>query len=126
VLDNRNFTHVQKRAADVRRRDFRGVTWLAADMNVAPQSTLDTVEAIVAHPTVNIRGLLLTLKLIEWSMAGEIPRYLERIRGWGYHDVRARQLAHNRQEICVAALRRRASRHRKTKAARQRRARRTR
>jgi hypothetical protein len=28
---------------------------------------------------------------------------LERVRGWGYNIVRARQLVSNRQEVCVAA-----------------------
>ena len=53
----------------------------------------------------HIRGLLLTLKLIEWDLAAEIPAYLNRIRSWGYPKVAARQLQHNRQEICVAARR---------------------
>ena len=51
-----------QRGADVRRREFRNVDWLAADMNVAPRYTLDTVETIVTHPSVDIRGLLLTLE----------------------------------------------------------------
>jgi 23S rRNA (cytidine2498-2'-O)-methyltransferase len=104
VLAHPNFTHIHKRGADVRRRDFRNVVWLAADMNVAPQYTLDTVEAIVTHPTVSIRGLILTLKLLDWNLAEQIPEYLARIRTWGYGEVRAKQLAHNRQEICVMAL----------------------
>jgi hypothetical protein len=33
-----------------------------------------------------------------------LPEYIDRIRSWGYRDVRARQLQFNRQEICVAAL----------------------
>lgn len=99
------FTHIRKRAADVRRREFRGVTWLAADMNVAPETTLEAVEAIVTHEAVNIRGLLLTLKLLEWGMADLLPEYLQRIRTWGYRDVRARQLTTNRQDVCVVALR---------------------
>ncbi len=106
VLANPRFRHVRKRGLDVRRREFRDVTWLAADMNVAPQTTLETVEAIVTHPAVDIRGLLLTLKLLDWSMAQQIPEYLDRVRSWGYRHVRARQLAHNRQEICVMARRR--------------------
>ncbi|MBI3838040.1 MAG: SAM-dependent methyltransferase [Planctomycetia bacterium] len=109
VLAHPNFTHLHKRGADVRRREFRGVTWLAADMNVAPQYTLDTVEAIVTHPTVSIRGLLLTLKLVEWELAEQIPEYLARVRAWGFSDARAKQLAHNRQEICVRALKRETS-----------------
>jgi hypothetical protein len=48
---------------------------------------------------------LLTLKLLEWELAESIPEYLFRIRSWGYQHVHARQLQHNRQEICVAALR---------------------
>ena len=104
VLAHPNFTHIHKRGADVRRREFRGVTWLAADMNVAPQYTLDTVEAIVTHPTVSIRGLLLTLKLLDWELAEQLPEYLKRVRGWGYQEVSAKQLAHNRQEVCVRAI----------------------
>ena len=103
VLANPHFTHIQKRGTDVRRREFAHVDWLAVDVNVAPQFTLDMLEAIVTHPAVNIRGLLLTLKLLEWSLAESVPDYLDRIRGWGYAHVRARQLPHNRQEICVTA-----------------------
>jgi 23S rRNA (cytidine2498-2'-O)-methyltransferase len=106
VLAQPNFMHIQKRGTDVRRREFSHVDWLAVDVNVAPQFTLDMVEAIVTHPAVNIRGLLLTLKLLEWSLAEHVPDYLDRIRGWGYAHVRARQLPHNRQEICVTALKR--------------------
>ncbi len=104
VLSNPRFTHIRKRAADVRRREFRKSRWLSADMNVAPEYTLDAVEAIVAHDEVHIQGLLLTLKLVEWSLANELPSYLERIRSWGFPQVTARQLQHGRQEVCVAAV----------------------
>jgi len=105
VLANPNFTHWKKRGADVRRREFRGVKVLIADINVAPNYTLDTVEHIVTHPEVSIRGLLLTLKLLEWKLAEQLPEYLDRIRGWGFTHVKARQLHHNRQEVCVSAKR---------------------
>ena len=39
----------------------------------------------------------------DWSLATHVPEYLDRIRTWGFANVRARQLHHNRQEICVAA-----------------------
>jgi len=106
VLQHPRFTHVRRRAVQVRRREFRKVRWLTADMNVAPEYTLDAVEAIVSHPEVNIRGMLLTLKLFEWQLADRIAEYVERVRGWGYNEVRARQLQHNRQEVCLAALQR--------------------
>jgi len=105
VVAHPKFTHLKKRGADVRRREFRKVRWLAADINIAPNYTLDTVEAIVTHPEVKIRGLLLTLKLLDWVLADEIPAYLERVRSWGYRDVRAQQLQHHRQEFCIAAFR---------------------
>ncbi|HEX4147047.1 MAG TPA: SAM-dependent methyltransferase [Pirellulales bacterium] len=105
VLAHRHFTHLRMRGADVRRREFRDVRWLVTDMNVAPSYTLTTVEQIVTHPGIKIAGLLITLKLIDWHLAEEIPAYLDRVRSWGYPQVAARQLSHNRQEICVAASR---------------------
>jgi 23S rRNA (cytidine2498-2'-O)-methyltransferase len=99
------FTHIRKRGHEVRRREFRSVRWLTADINVAPQYTLDAVEAIVVHRDVKIEGLLLTLKLLDWKLADEVPAYLNRVRSWGYRHVAARQLSHNRQEICVKAIR---------------------
>jgi len=110
VLARPGFTHIKKRSADVKRREFTGVKWLTADSNVAPSYTLDAVEAIVTHADVHVQGLLLTLKLLDWSLADHLPEYLARIRSWGFRYVRARQLAHNRQEVCVCALRRRSQR----------------
>jgi 23S rRNA (cytidine2498-2'-O)-methyltransferase len=75
-----------------------------ADMNVAPHYTLDAVEGIVTYREVNIRGMLLTLKLFEWQLADQLPECIERVRGWGYNRVQVRQLAHHRQEVCLAAL----------------------
>lgn len=103
VLGQRDFTHVRERAKDVSRDRFRGADWLVIDINLAPNYTLDTVEAIIRAPSVSLRGILMTLKLGEWSLAAEIPNYLDRIRQWGFADVRARQLHHDRQEICVVA-----------------------
>ncbi len=104
VTADPKFTHWRKRGHDVRRREFRGVRWLTADINVAPAYTLDTVEDIVLHDATDVEGLLLTLKLPEWSLAEELHEYLRRIKSWGYRDLRARQLSHNRQEICVVAI----------------------
>ncbi|MBN1394875.1 MAG: hypothetical protein JW959_07620 [Pirellulales bacterium] len=104
VLNHPYFTHVRRRSSQVRRREFQKIRWLTADMNVAPKYTLDAVEAIVAHPRVNIRGLLLTLKLTDWKLADELPNFLDRIRSWGFNRVKARQLQHNRREVCAAAL----------------------
>ena len=106
VLEHPNFTHLRRRVIQARRREFRKIRWLTADMNVAPNFTLDAVEAIVTHPNVSVRGLLLTLKLPDWELAEEVPQYIDRVRSWGFNLVRVRQLVHNRQEICLAALQR--------------------
>ena len=100
-----NFVHLRKRVTDLRRREFRGIKWLVSDSNVAPKFTLDSVESIVTYDDVHIRGLLLTIKLSNWDLAMQIPDYVERVRSWGFAHVRARQLAFNRQEFCIAALR---------------------
>jgi 23S rRNA (cytidine2498-2'-O)-methyltransferase len=104
VLNHPRFTHIRRRSMEVRRRNFQKIRWLTADMNVAPQYTLDAVEAIVAHPRISIRGMLLTLKLPEWNLAANVPAYLARVRSWGYNLVQARQLQYDRREICVAAM----------------------
>jgi len=105
VLGHPRFTHIQKRGADVKRREFRNVKWLATDMNVAPQYTLDTVEAIVKHDEVDIEGLILTLKLLDWEQADHVEDYVARVQSWGYEHVHCRQLQHNRREFCLTARR---------------------
>jgi 23S rRNA (cytidine2498-2'-O)-methyltransferase len=106
VLAHPRFRHLKKRGKDVRRHEFHGVRWLVADMNIAPEATLDEVEAIVTHPGVSIRGMIITLKLSEWSVAERLPEFTARVRSWGFRDVRVRQLLTGGQEVCLAALRR--------------------
>jgi 23S rRNA (cytidine2498-2'-O)-methyltransferase len=115
ILSHPNFAHIKARAADVKRSEFARVRWLMADSIVAPELTLDSVEAIVTHDETHVRGLLLTLKLADWDLAAKIPEFLDRIRSWGYKYVRARQLAFNRQEICVSALKHRSMKRFKPK-----------
>lgn len=104
VLEHPNFNHLRRRTTQVRKREFRKVRWLTADMNVAPEYTLEAVESIVMHPEVRVRGLLLTLKLLEWKLAERIPEYTRRVRQWGFNRIWTRQLGHHRQEFCLAAL----------------------
>lgn len=105
LLANKKFTHWRMRGSEIKKTRLRGVKWLTADLNVAPDYTLDTVEEIVTNQHVRIAGLLLTIKLPEWELAAKIPKHLARVKSWGYKSVRARQLSHNRQEYCLCALR---------------------
>jgi 23S rRNA (cytidine2498-2'-O)-methyltransferase len=105
LLANPRFTHVRARAKDVDRAVFRGCRWLTADINLPPTYTLDTVESIVADSGTGFQGLVLTLKLPDPALAAQLPLFNKRIRSWGYDYVRARQLAFDRQEVCVVARR---------------------
>jgi 23S rRNA (cytidine2498-2'-O)-methyltransferase len=97
------FRHLRMRVADVKRREFRTVKWLFADSNIAPANALDDVEAIVTHRDVRVRGLVLTLKLSDWTVLQSVPEFVDRVRGWGFDSVATRQLAFNRREVCLAA-----------------------
>jgi 23S rRNA (cytidine2498-2'-O)-methyltransferase len=110
LLAHPRFRHLRKRSKEVRRSEYLGVRWLAADMNLAPTYTLDAVEAIVTSPGVHIRGMVLTLKLADWDQAERLAEYAARVYSWGYRDVRMRQLASGGQEVCLVALRRKALR----------------
>ena len=110
VLEHPKFTHVRNRVSEMRRSGFSNVKWIMSDSTVTPTYTLDSVEHIVTRDDVNIRGMLLTLKLTNWDLVKELPQYLDRIRGWGYQYIRTRQLAFNRREICVAVMKSRAIR----------------
>ncbi|MEM8946982.1 MAG: SAM-dependent methyltransferase [Planctomycetota bacterium] len=110
VIDSPQFTHIRRRSSEVAHKQLRGVQWVAADMNVAPTYTLDAVEQVVANDQAAVRGMILTLKLADWKLAAKLPELIARVRSWGYRDVRTRQLAFNRQEVCLVALRSRAQR----------------
>jgi len=103
LLANPYFTHLNARAKDLKAKQFSDFRWLMSDASVAPRYTLDTVERIVTSKGSKVEGLLLTLKLTDWKLAERIPEFHKRVRSWGYRFVRSRQLAYNRQEICLAA-----------------------
>jgi len=104
ILGHPRFTHVRNRIKETKRSLFRDVQWIVADMNVAPNYTLDALEEAIAKADGSVRGLLFTLKLIRWELADKLPMLLDRIRTWNFRDVRMKQLIFNRQEVMVAAL----------------------
>ncbi len=103
IASQEKFKHIRRRGHEVKKRDFRGVKWLFADINMVPNYTLDTVSDIVAHESVDVKGMLLTLKLTDWKMVQSVPQWMERLRKLGFKYVRPRQLAFNRQEVCLLA-----------------------
>jgi 23S rRNA (cytidine2498-2'-O)-methyltransferase len=98
-------THLRMRGRDVPHRLLRGADWLLVDTNIAPQSAMQMTESLVCGERVKFRGLLLTLKMLDERLAGDLDGYMDRARSWGFRLVKARHLAWGRREICLAALR---------------------
>lgn len=112
LLENERFVHVRARVAEAPRSELAPARWLAADINAAPDYTLGATEPLVAAPGSLVRGVLLTLKLLDPELAApeRVAEVVARVRGWGFRDIRVRQLAFNRREYCLAGLRSRAQR----------------
>jgi 23S rRNA (cytidine2498-2'-O)-methyltransferase len=104
LQEHKNFTYIRRRGHEVKKRDFRHVRWLLADLNVDPNYTLDTVSEIVKHDSVDVRGIILTLKLMDWKKVAEIPQLIARVKELGFQVVKSRQLAFNRQEFCLVGV----------------------
>ena len=102
INQHRNFQHIRARGGDLPRRQFRGAKWLLVDSNVRPDQTLTTIENIVTHGQSDFVGLLITLKIGEYSSASLIQKWFERIVGWKPSHVQVRQLARNKCEVCFA------------------------
>ncbi len=102
IMGHPKFRHIRARAGDLPRKEYRGVKWLLVDSNVKPFKTLITVENIVTNRNSQIRGLLITLKIGEYSEARLVDEWSERIRSWNPREVHVRQLARNKCEVCFA------------------------
>ena len=53
-----------------------------------------------------LRALIFTLKMNDWHYLANLESFAERARELGFEDIRARQLATNRKEVCFVARRR--------------------
>lgn len=108
VKSHPNLVHLLCRSREVRRVLLKDCRWLMADLNVAPNYTLDAVQDIVGNSKIRVHGLLLTLKMMNWELADDIPTFISRVREWGFESVHVRQLAFNRREICLMAIKEKA------------------
>jgi 23S rRNA (cytidine2498-2'-O)-methyltransferase len=100
-----SFTHVAKAVGGVRRDELpERIDWIAIDMSIAPQVALHSIQRFFPPARKTLRGVLLTLKLNEWSFALELPGMLDRVRALGMSEVRATHLPSDRQEVFVYGL----------------------
>ena len=105
VMENPNFMHMKCTAAELMRRDLPdNIQWFLNDMNVEPRISMFAVDKLASRMKFSLLGVLLTIKLNKWSMADEIPGWLEHLRAMGMVHVRATQLFHNRQEVFIFGL----------------------
>jgi 23S rRNA (cytidine2498-2'-O)-methyltransferase len=107
IAGHEHLHHIRRRAREVPNRELAGVRWLLADINMPPQYTLDVLEDYIQQRQLPVRGVIATLKLPEWELLDGLETIRERVRGWGFGVVRTRQLAFNRREFCLVALRNR-------------------
>jgi 23S rRNA (cytidine2498-2'-O)-methyltransferase len=104
VAAHPRFTQWRMRARDVPLRRFKGCQWLLTDMNIDPTSTMEALGRVLATGAARPKGIIATLKLPDWSRAGELPGWLAAFRSWGY-EPSGRQLSTGGREICVIAMR---------------------
>ena len=101
-----NLKYIRGRGKEVRKKDLKDTRWLFADLNVTPTYTLDSIEDIVSSQHLKkLRGMVLFLKITDWKMAGNVPSWNQRVSKLGFQVVKTRQLAFNRNEICLVAVR---------------------
>ncbi|MBI2375355.1 MAG: hypothetical protein HYV07_15275 [Deltaproteobacteria bacterium] len=106
LLSRPELTHLQKRIEQVRRSELpEHVELLTVDMGLSPRFAMHHVERLASWFRRSLRGLIVTLKLKEWSFVADLPEFAERTSAMGFEDVRIRQLAWNRQEVCLMARR---------------------
>ena len=104
IMEHENFTFIRRRSSEVKKKDLREVKWLMADVNAAPAFTLDAVTEIVSHDMIDVKGIVLTIKLLERKLVGEIPALMQRVKELGFQVVKSRQLAFNRNEFCLVGV----------------------
>ncbi|WP_146395088.1 SAM-dependent methyltransferase [Planctomycetes bacterium CA13] len=102
IAEHPNFRYVQARADDLPRREYSGVKWILVDSTVKPEQTLTTVGKIVTHRNSDVRGLLITMKLGDYQAAKKIDTWIDKVQSWNPVEIRVRQLARNRCEVCFA------------------------
>lgn len=110
VAQHPSLTHVRRRARDVPKRDLQDVRWLTIDINMPPSYTIEVIRDYVLTRGLPVRGVIATLKLPDWKLATEVESYRQQFTEMGFGFVDTRQLAFNRQELCLVALRKRRDR----------------
>lgn len=106
---NPNFSHIRKPARYITKEDLAGINpdWIVMDMSIPPKDALGELSHVLGllreihGKKLAIRRGFLTLKLNDWKYASDIPFYIKRLGQLGFENLKASQLANNRQEFFV-------------------------
>lgn len=102
----KRFQHIPISIREARTSDLpKHVDWLLSDMNVEPALTLAAIKKLLGPFQLRPKGLILTMKLNDWSLVKSVPAWLKQIKALGYDKIMSKQLFHNRQEFMVYATR---------------------
>lgn len=112
ILQEPRFTHLRCSARHVETSLLKDALpgpprFIVVDVNQRPQAALASIADIVASCRGTLRGGLFTLKLGDWGLLPELPRWrtrIEQMLGPGTTTL-ATQLPSNRQELTVIARR---------------------
>jgi len=104
VLALPGVTHMAIKVGALRWEDLPlAIDWLLVDVNLAPQVALHEIARLMPRLKPTLRGAVITLKLNEWTVVSELGTLADRIRSFGFTDVRMRHLPSNRREVCCVA-----------------------
>jgi len=104
--DPKRFHHLSMPVGAVRESLLpETVDYLLLDANLAPQVAFRSALRLAAMRKKTLRALIFTLKMNDWSYLQNLTSFTERARELGFEEIRARQLASNRREVCFVAKR---------------------
>jgi 23S rRNA (cytidine2498-2'-O)-methyltransferase len=99
------FTHVRAAMEGLPREALPdGVRWIVLDANMAAPAALHALHRLVPRYRSTLRGVVATLKLNEWALVDQLPRWLAQLEEQGLRPVGAANLPSFRQELGLVAV----------------------
>ncbi len=127
IADHPAVQHLRKRGHELRKQEVVEARWLMADVNIQPAAMLNTVLGLIDRGHLeHVRGMLLTLKLpdpgkprkrsekkskspshdkVGGQPLPELEKLAQPFQERGFRFAKLRQLAFNRNEMCLLVAR---------------------
>ena len=108
--DNDQLVHWKCRGREVKKIDVPKCSLAIRRLECRPELHVGNGPGYRPQSKVHVQGMLLTLKLMEGIPFTELLKAKEQVQSWGFKYAKLRQLAHHRNEVCLAAFRHKADR----------------